>query len=856
MRNNCKLFVMLIILIGLFACDRGSEKRKIKLSDVNLTKNQNKQFTSTIRLEPKERRTIAVMFFQNLTGDQNLQWLQKGLTEMLIRALSQSSSLSILSTDRLMEVIERVGVTRTSQDVDLEMAAVVGREANVEAVLVGQIKKKGNALAINVRLQEPNQGLILKEESVEGNGLDAIFSMVDELTQKVKNDLQLTFEKAEAMRGISDITTNNLDAWREYSMGVDLINKYLHADAIPYFEKAVELDSNFAAAILDLYPHYMKTGKAEQGLQLFKKLMQLKPTCTKNEQFEIDLIAANLNNDDLKFLETLENWLESCPTDRDAYMMMANVYRTWNNQEQEMKCLEKVIEIDPKYKVAYNRMGYAFANMGDYDNAIAAIQQYKELAPDEQNPYDSAGEIYLLFGEYDKAKQNFERSLEINDKFLASYMKLGHLYSYTGQYEKALKMYQQHFENASNSWERSDGNFMTGNTYLLMENKEKAREYYKKVLEDNPYHSLCLDLIGETYILPEDSNEVNEELQKVYASLKAKLTSETEREHALESLVGLSIFRNINRLETIEILKFAIKELEKSTGPSVELYLSNTKFMLSILYGKERQYDQIDPLWTNQEIVPAEFWRFLGDVHNSSFSTQWTYFGLLNRLFYGDVNRGIEFYPPLIKYANQNKAQSMEMMYRLFLADLYKKADELENFRQEQKMVGVPSEKTWMVIGPFDYNDGFRKSYPPEKKIKLNKTYSEKSWQVNWQHANDEMEDGYINFKENFKKNIWKVAYGLIYIDSPIEQEVQFRFGTDEGSKVWLNDREIWKLNRSSDAIFDAYKRTVKLNKGMNKVLIKVCNTYGNWGFFFRVTDDKGTGLEDIRFVAADEVSS
>jgi len=255
-----------------------------------------------------------------------------------------------LSTDRLLEILERLGVTKIPQDIDLDMAALVGREANVEAVLVGQIQKKGNALTINVRLHEPNRGLILKEESVDGEGMDAIFTMVDELTQKVKNDLQLTFEKAESVRGISDITTNNLDAWREYTMGIDLVNKYLYNEAIPHFGKAVELDSNFAAAILDLYPYYMKTGKTEQGLQLFQKLMQLKPHCTKNEQFEIDLIAANLSNDDLKFLETLENWLETCPTDRDAYMMKADIYRSWNNQEEEIKCLEKIIEIEERKK--------------------------------------------------------------------------------------------------------------------------------------------------------------------------------------------------------------------------------------------------------------------------------------------------------------------------------------------------------------------------------------------------------------------------------------------------------------------------------------------------------------------------
>ena len=134
--QNVFLF-MIFFAIGLLTCDRNSEKRKIKLSDQATSQIQNQQFTSTIRLEPKDRRSIAVMFFQNLTGDQNLHWLQKGLTEMIIRALSQSSYLSILSTDRLLEILERVGATKTPQDIDLDMAAVVGKEANVEAVILG-----------------------------------------------------------------------------------------------------------------------------------------------------------------------------------------------------------------------------------------------------------------------------------------------------------------------------------------------------------------------------------------------------------------------------------------------------------------------------------------------------------------------------------------------------------------------------------------------------------------------------------------------------------------------------------------------------------------------------------------------
>ncbi len=853
MKYKKLILIGLMLNIAFFFCDRNSERRKIKLSDQTTTLTQNQQFSSTIRLEPKERRTIAVMFFQNLTGDDNLQWLQKGLTEMLIRALSQSSSLSILSTDRLLEIIDQIEKTRAQQDVDLDIAAVVGKEANVEAVLVGQIRKKGGALSIQVKLQEPNQGIALREETVEGKGLEAIFTMVDELTQKLKDDLQLTFEKADAIRGISDITTNNLDAWREFTTGKDFVDKFLSNDAIPHYEKAVALDSNFAAAILNLYPLYLKNQKTEEAKQLYQKLVQLKPSCIKNEQYRIDLIEASLSNDDLKYLQTLERWLEQCPNDRDAHMRMADIYRSWNNWEEEIRCLRNLLQIDPKYKLAYNRLAYDYTYMGIFDKAIAELRQYKALTSDEASPYNSSGEIYLMLGEYDKAEQNLKQALEINKDFLISILHLGYLYLYRGDYEEALNMYQQYLEKATNSSESADANFMLGNTYLVLEDHEKARKHFQKALEQNPFNVLCVDLLCETYRLPEDSNIVNNIQQKTYARLKELLNSETQRERALGSLICLSLFRDVSKSMTIEILKQVMRSLENSTNPSAVLYVSNIKFVLTLLYGNTRQYDEIEPLWVNQEIVPSEFWRFLKDIHSNSYSNHWKAYGLLNSLFYKDLDSGFALYQPLIQYAEQNRAQSMEMMLRLFLTDLYRAAKDTINWEAQKKYVGVPCENSWMVIGPFEYKDGFRKKYPPEKKIQLNKSYKEKSWQVKWQRAHDGMEDGFINFSQIFEQNNWKVAYGLIYLVSPENREVQFRFGTDNGSKVWLNDEEIWKLNRNGDAVFDDYNRTVTLHKGRNKVLIKVNNTVGDWGFFFRVTDEKGIGFPDIRFVGAND---
>ena len=109
-------------------------------------------------------------------------------------------------------------------------------------------------------------------------------------------------------------------------------------------------------------------------------------------------------------------------------------------------------------------------------------------------------------------------------------------------------------------------------------------------------------------------------------------------------------------------------------------------------------------------------------------------------------------------------------------------------------------------------------------------------------------------YAQIYNKYNWSVAYGLIYINSTTQKDVQFRIGSNEAIKVWLNDEEVWRMNRRRDSVFDNDVFSVVLQSGLNKILIKVCNRIGEWGYYFRITDENGNGLSDIRFVAPDKV--
>ena len=173
-----RIFINIIILASLLIfCSPDTETRKIKLSDVSDNITSEDQITSSIHLEPASRRAVAVMFFDNMTGDYNLDWLKQGLTEMFIRTLSQSQRISVLSTDRLYELTERLGGDTLAGEIDMDMAAVFAQRADVEAYLTGNISKSGDSLRISVQLHESVNGRVIREASAEGPGLVASHSV-------------------------------------------------------------------------------------------------------------------------------------------------------------------------------------------------------------------------------------------------------------------------------------------------------------------------------------------------------------------------------------------------------------------------------------------------------------------------------------------------------------------------------------------------------------------------------------------------------------------------------------------------------------------------------------------------------
>ena len=148
--------------------------------------------------------------------------------------------------------------------------------------------------------------------------------------------------------------------------------------------------------------------------------------------------------------------------------------------------------------------------------------------------------------------------------------------------------------------------------------------------------------------------------------------------------------------------------------------------------------------------------------------------------------------------------------------------------------------KDWLVAGPFDNSDlhGLDKPYPPEAL----QDYG------GWRRVFNRESFGYVDLNELFMPNDFVVAYCKGYLYSPNRRRVQLRVGSDDGIMLWLNDEMILRRDHYRSAVMDQESVPVTLREGWNKVLMKVSETWGDWGVYFRVTDAKGRPASGLIF--------
>ncbi len=155
----------------------------------------------------------------------------------------------------------------------------------------------------------------------------------------------------------------------------------------------------------------------------------------------------------------------------------------------------------------------------------------------------------------------------------------------------------------------------------------------------------------------------------------------------------------------------------------------------------------------------------------------------------------------------------------------------------------------WSFIGPFDNTgmSGVYKGFPPEEKVDFEKTYEGKEGiEIKWFTPSVFPRYGYVDLASLFYPSSSTLAYALTYVYLPVSGKYTIGMGADDVITLWINDQEVFKETTPRNISFDQYRITCRLPAGWNKILVKVGQDDGPWGFYFRITKD-GLPIEGMK---------
>ncbi len=360
----------------------------------------------------KQISSIAVMPFVNESGNADVEYLSDGMTETLIKSLSQIPNLAVKSRST---VFYYKGKETSPKQ--------IGEELNVQAVLLGRVVQRGEDLKLNLELVNTQSQDVIWSEQYDRKQSDLV-SLQSEIAKDVSTKLKLKLSGVEEAK-VTKASTADPEAYQSYLKGKFYWNKRTAENikkAIEQFKAATDRDPNYALAYVGLADCYAVLGEYA-GTPTSETIPQAKAYAERaiaiDDRLAEPHATLGIINDQL--------W-------------------RWTEAEREYK---RAIELNPNYATAYHWYSIHLKGVGRYDEAAVAIKRAQEIDPLSSVISINITRLYQLQKNYDASVENTLKLIELDPGFSAAYQYLGLSYLKQGRNAEALASLEKGVESSN-----------------------------------------------------------------------------------------------------------------------------------------------------------------------------------------------------------------------------------------------------------------------------------------------------------------------------------------------------------------------------------------------------------------------
>jgi len=318
-----------------------------------------------------DKPSIAVLPFQNMSGDPEQEYFADGVVEDIITALSRFKSLFVIARNS--------SFTYKGKAVDIKQ---VGRELGVRYVLEGSVRKSAGRVRITGQLIDSATGAHVWADRFDGK-LEDVFGLQDQITTSVVGELMTNVQAAEFERA-NRKPTASLDAydcyWRALAQHVKYTKSGTDA-ALAYFCKAVELDDAFALAYSVAGVVYAVRRQNQWMVNVAQET---------SEAIRLARYAIELDQMD------------------EAVLCRSGFVLAYLAGELDLgaDCIRRGLAINPNYAVGWQNSAWVQIFLGNHQTALEHIRQYERLSPRDPSLIQSklqSAFVHVFQGHYEEA---------------------------------------------------------------------------------------------------------------------------------------------------------------------------------------------------------------------------------------------------------------------------------------------------------------------------------------------------------------------------------------------------------------------------------------------------------------------
>ena len=396
-----------------------------------------------------ERPSLAIVYFENNSGDAKIDHWRSALAELLNTDLSQSKYIRVVPGDEMYSILRKLDLLEAKRFSSEDLAKIAAA-ARADYVLKGSYVTAGGSFVITAAVQRIDDKETLGAHRVEAKDEETIMARVDDLTRQIKRDLSLTEAQVahDADRDVGTITTSSPEAYRLYSDAWKLTLQMKSRESIPLLESALAVDPEFAMGYRLLAIVYVHLDQRTTARPYFERALALSDRISDQERYLVeasyDMMRGERYYD--RAIRALLGYLEYSPEGYACHNLLGIMYQTIGEWEKARESFERSQKIKPEYVISRCNLANSWMFTGQYGKAKEILEEYLGRFPD--NPWVRRTQAFCLVmaKEYDLARAEIEKAEALDPLGFDDIVARGDLSLFEGDLVQAENEYRSLLE--------------------------------------------------------------------------------------------------------------------------------------------------------------------------------------------------------------------------------------------------------------------------------------------------------------------------------------------------------------------------------------------------------------------------